>query len=184
MSSDKPVYYLAQKYSGCEAEAFEYALKISNQLISDGFLVFSPIAYSHLIHCYTNAYKVDWVAFDLRFITQFLKYDADCCQYLKCTEDIECIHELNKDAFKEMDWDYNPCDGCELYHERQFDSGLVLLFADSCFTDMTSLLKVRNFTLPYFWASKGAKQEYDWAKAHHVRCLLLEPFMVGTEVEI
>jgi len=78
--------------------------------------------------------------------------------------------------------------------EKQLkNQGLTMLFDDSCFKPFP---REFNNTPPYIdecididgilckWNSTGAKMEYDWAKKHYVRCLLLKPFLEGKEVEI
>jgi hypothetical protein len=72
----------------------------------------------------------------------------------------------------------NECLTCE--HHEKFDSGLTLLFASSCYEN---LVQVGKHNVVSF-ISAGAKRKHQWAKDHHVRCLLLEPFLEGNEVEI
>lgn len=62
---------------------------------------------------------------------------------------------------------------------------LTMLFAPTCFTDC-------NFKMPdcdescgphcdRFWASKGAQEEYKWAKRNNVRCLYYDSLIKGLE---
>jgi len=134
----------------------------------------------------------DYVAWDLALCDGWLKQDATFGIKGFCKETFprEC---------RQWDRDDPKCwEECMGRTERRFDSGLTLLFAPSCFSTWDKLWDNEDFMYcdrfaytdaseqDHWWISKGAKIEYDWAKAkaHHVRCLLLEPFLQGNEVEI
>jgi len=57
---------------------------------------------------------------------------------------------------------------------------IVFLFHKSCFSEM--LLPGGNEILE--WKSKGSKRKYKYAKFNQIKCLKLEPFLKGEEVEI
>jgi hypothetical protein len=124
------------------------------------------------------------------YILQFIKkvsvfspimYSHVLCQHII---DLDLIRPI-----KNIDWLKYDLDYCQ----RWLNSGLVMLFAPTCFVlpdtcqnDETELACHTDgcYHCRKYWASKGAHQEYDWGKANKVRCLLLDEFIAGKEVEI
>ena len=93
-----------------------------------------------------------------------------------------------------MSYDEIVCIKC---HEKmgkkiKYEPNLIFLFAPNCFgPSILSETEPEKYYAynggggnEYWWKSKGAKEEYTWAKAHQVKCLLLEEFVKGNEVEI
>ncbi len=162
------IYYLAQKYSGCEEIAFYVAVLTTKRLRQMGKVVFSPILHTHPYDAELQRHIS--MLKDCYFNTDFTLPDLE--EYQK-TEDY-------------VAWDLALCEGWlrnDYYDDADpymkinlFDSGLTMLFASSCFD--SEMVNVR------IWASEGARKEYQWAKAHNVKCLLLEPFLNGEEVEV
>jgi len=169
------IYYLAQKYSGNESQAFFEAIRDSAKLRQKNYIVFSPIMHNHQfdVEIYKGnrwtlmqpSGKEDYYEWDLALCAGMLKNDG-----MRCSRD-GCDESRNY-----------QCDQCE--YRRLFDSGLTMLFAPSCFIHQKYIAWTLNDEDFINWDSKGAKMEYGWAKQHHVRCLLLEPFLEGKEVEI
>lgn len=62
--------YLAIAYTGHEQESFEEVNKIAGKLMSDGYLVFSPISHTHSIasQCNLPSGADFWLDFDFTFI--------------------------------------------------------------------------------------------------------------------
>jgi hypothetical protein len=189
------IYYLAQAYSGQEDAAFFAAIKWTAQLRLLNCYVFSPIMHNHQFHreIYCNARMEyinpdeDYVAWDLALLEAMCLPLHDVCDHV---QDVQSDGIIN----------------CEIYQKR-----VVMLFAPTCFhyeydrSQATYKMKdgtdkiIKNTDLPedifnsnikdgpfydkmLIWDSKGAQREYEFAQDHHIKCLLLEPFLAGKEV--
>jgi hypothetical protein len=150
------IYYLAQKYSGSEEQAFRDACLWVSELRAKKAVVFSPILHTHPYDINTPLAheNEDYVAWDLAICEGFLK-PVTYSSYANVAKNLP-----------------------------DFNEGLTMLFAASCFNNQFDENGIMMDDEQWEWASKGAKTEYNWAKKHHVRCLLLEPFLEGKEVEI
>ncbi len=226
------IWYLAQKYTGIEDEAIEFAHEMKNELYKMGYTLYSPINDSH--------YHAKWLK--KRRNTHFI--ECPNCKLSEMFEDVECENtecpkcgsELNdwwgsKVRYPEPDWVaedikfmegflsddvcieggnnaqdcscHGPATETDCKDYQKYDSNLTILFADSCFdynkptNNLTPKKIEKGFSKEYncetttktydglyFFDSKGAKKEYLWAKKNHVRCLKLEEFLKGNEVEI
>lgn len=172
--TDDHVYYLAQAYSTNPIKSWQDAVAWTAQLREMGKTVLSPILHTHHYHLETK----DWVC---RCIS---KYIINNCKVGMC-ETVRCPHVDWKEDY--VAWDLAILDAMDKQR-------LVMLFAPTCFYakllchcddlgsyDILSCVPT-HCSLP--WESRGAEQEYVWAKTHGVKCVLLEPFLQYKEVEI
>jgi hypothetical protein len=93
-------------------------------------------------------------------------------------------------------WDNKDCKAfCADFDASEFDSGIVVAFCPSCFTNLDIHLQAQGKILtkndynelvdnPVKWLSKGAKAEYDFCKSHYIECLLVDPLLDGTRERI
>lgn len=196
------IYYLAQKYTGIEEQAKNDAQNWVGSLVNlicskmrwgiDG--IFSPVMHTHQfdVEYGRSCINLDYVGWDLALCAGFLCNNGNRSVCPDCGGQL--YHELRSDE--------HICLKCGLHSDQQetswnqYDSGLTMLFAPTCFEQISHMTscdwnmakggKPSCDGYSIKWASKGAKAEYDWAKdpTHNVRCLLLEPFLDGKEVEI
>lgn len=190
------ILYLAQAYSKYEQvprdaydmhEAYCFAINNYHKLIQMGFEVFSPIMYTHPFHLAMKHPNIDYVAHDLKMIEGLLKYD-----YTLSNEDFcGCDGHFQK---------YHggfPCGaenwkGCKV---NGYDSGVCCVFAEDCWINRSNF----NCTCAYSmkdhcegypkdgctweWNSNGAKAEYDFAHAHHIKCIRLAELLEKKKIE-
>lgn len=193
-----PILYLCQAYSKYEQvprdaydmhDAYAFAINTYRELIGMGFDVFSPIMYTHPFHLAMRQPNIDYVAHDLKMIEGLLKYD-----YTLSNEDFcGCDGHFQK---------YHggfPCGaenwkGCKV---NGYDSGVVCVFADDCIicipcTDLdhaSECFDGDHQKCKYSkWSvdptkSKGAKAEYDFAHAHHIKCIRLSELLEKKKIE-
>jgi hypothetical protein len=182
------ILYVAQAYSKYDQvprDAYDmhdaYALAINTYwtLTKMGFEVFSPIMYTHPFHLAMKHPPIDYVTHDLALLESWLKNDYDDCI-------LDPANNGNCEEIVTSDWEaYYQCCNCELRKERQYDSGVCCVFADDCWINRSNF----NCTCAYShkdhcegypkdgctweWNSNGAKAEYDFAHAHHIKCIRL-----------
>lgn len=175
------VYYLAQAYTNHEQLSFFEAIRDSGKLRKRGHTVFSHIMHNHQYSI--EIYQKDNGILDAPDKEDYLQWDLALCEgWLQhdSTHEMERIECTNIGKSQSECSKYKDCPECPV----NYDSGLVMLFAPSCFNNQYDENGALKDDEQWEWASKGAKREYDWAKAHHVKCLLLEPFLEGKEVLI
>ena len=153
------IYYLAQAYSNNPTQAYHDAVYWVNMLREKcKVAVFSPILHTHHYHLDSPeilAEFEDYVAWDLALLSAMCINLKDICELC-----------------------YDPAFFCNTCKKTKYQPNITLLFAPTCFSFLAfKMLETK-------WASKGAEREYEFAKEHHIRCLLLEPFLKGEEVEI
>lgn len=82
---NKPIYYLAQKYTGMANEAFQIACETVKKLREMKLTVFSPILHSHPYHRYLiKKYTItreNYIKWDLEFCEGFLNKDGHDFEY-------------------------------------------------------------------------------------------------------
>ena len=126
-----------------------------------GYTVFSPILHSDAISKFIEAtdefidLEWDWVKEDLALVKEWLNDHCSC----------ECKQK---------------------YDHAEFQPNITFLFAPTCFgpsddseRDPDTYYAYEDEDGAFWWVSKGAKQEYDYAKIHHIPCYLLDPFLKG-----
>jgi hypothetical protein len=201
------IIYLAQRYMGREAEAlaealdYKWKLEAAGYTPDKGFVVFSPIINSAFEDWCKSKDFVEQIAEGLNFGT----YPPIFKKFLACMYDIDAnttpFDYLAYDCALIQGWlkhdyilhsaDYCSCDGhFKLYHGgypcgaddwkgctvNGNDSAVLLAFCPSCFNISVAEPKL------LCWSSKGAKVEYEFAKAHHIECVLVDS-LFGQEKE-
>ena len=160
------IYYLAQGYSFHPDLAIMQAQDWTQQLLTKGFPVYSPIMHTHYYDCRFHD-GTDYLGWDLQLLEAM------------------CLPVINNEiygVFMNTQWDIV---------KYQYQPNVTLLFAPTCFS-LCNPDECLNASRPlviiegkrYHWMSGGAQREYEFAKEHHIRCLLLEPFLGGTEIDI
>ena len=165
------IYYLAQAYSNNPTQAYHDAVYWVNMLREKcKVAVFSPILHTHHYHLDSPeilAEFEDYVAWDLAIL------EAMCVEQPISNHFVDaCLHAT---------WCY------EDIKKEWYQPKIVMLFAPTCFHNllpMQEAVSKKPITLIGNWDSKGAQRAYAFAKDHHIRCLLLDPFLAGKEVEI
>ena len=151
-------HYLGQGYTNNpqgEEAAFQFALKVCYILEHElGVKVISPIRQSHPQWQYIKKNNHPHPPHEF-----WMSRDLALCKALLVKQS-----KYDKDSEKFV---------------RITDIGLTMLFAENCFYPCEYI----DGKYCFDWLSKGAEIEYDWAKDNYVRCLLLEPFLKGKEVE-
>lgn len=184
------ILYLAQAYSKYPQvdfeyclvhEAYQFAIKTYHELIKMGFEVFSPIMYTHPFHVAQGYPEIDYVAHDLKMMEKLMNNDGDENRW-------NCPHCGSSQLFSEDNarfW----CQNCnknawkaDITSSKVYDSGMVCVFANDCFHYATS---THTFIQddPIIWDSHGAKQEYDFAHAHHIKCIRLSELLEKKKIE-
>lgn len=148
------IYYLAQMYRANPEKAIEFAHIMALKMRKEGYLIFSPIEYSHHTHKWlvkqrrmvsnkNQRYPItDYVAEDLRLMNTWLNNDDQIT--------------LNGDIIR-------------------FDSGLVIVMDDNAY-------EVKNEKI--YWFSKGCKDEFNWSIAHNVRIVSLQNFVIDRLIDL
>ena len=191
------IYYLAQAYSSVDhQQAFDDACRWKTFIEQMGHVCFSPIAESHPYEVWRQVPQPiyipqpDYVARDLAICAAMLQRIKPKCPLCKMDWNVECLCS-GGDV-----WTCHSCKPTETWNEKDLiweQPNLTMLFAPTCFRDLSveAVPIELAITIPgsvqpqyCFWVSKGAKAEYDWAKAHHVKCLLLNEFLAGREVAL
>jgi hypothetical protein len=160
---------LAQAYSNDPISAISDAIKWTRNLRNKDYVVLSPILHTHHYHIanlkLNPDHTDDYVAWDLALLAAMCLplFTFDAGLHLET-----CVVTMDKTPL-----DYQPL--------------ITMLFAPTCFSFPTEFLLNHDdlFDLMTFdttWESKGAQREYQFAKTHHIKCLLLEPFLAGKEV--
>ena len=162
------IYYLAQAYSNNPTQAYHDAVYWVNMLREKcKVAVFSPILHTHHYHLDSPeilAEFEDYVAWDLALLSAMCINLKDICELC-----------------------YDPAFFCNTCKKTKYQPNITLLFAPTCFHNllpMQEAVSKKPITLIGNWDSKGAQRAYAFAKDHHIRCLLLDPFLAGKEVEI
>lgn len=173
------IVFLAQAYNKYEQvprDAYDlhdaYALAINTYwtLTKMGFEVFSPIMYTHPFHVAMKCPPLDYVAHDLHLLEGFMKKDV----------------YVDRDRIPismRVSW-------------QKYDSGVVCVFADDCWINRSNF----NCTCAYSmkdhcegypkdgctweWDSNGAKAEYDFAHAHHIKCIRLTDLLEKKQIDL
>jgi len=244
--SNKPkqIIYLAQKYSGREAEAlaeamdYKWKLEAKGFTPENGYAIFSPIINSALedwcknpnfIIAMHNIFEglspddtfdptlvkfmqfiqlmtkikpnldfFDYVQYDLILLEEWLHHDALCTksyQFIKqFSNKLSYWNQLERcDECAE-----EGCSGrsteCPEFDGNTYDSGVLMTFCPSCFQTYATQWDEEEYDSPfaytdkkerdYWWNSKGAKAEYDFAKANHVECVLADSLVRGQRERI
>jgi hypothetical protein len=151
------IYYLAQGYSFHPDLAIMQAQEWTQQLLTKGYTVFSPIMHTHYYDCRFHD-GTDYVAWDLALL-------AAMCKPLVYVAELD---EGDK---------YQP-NVCMLFAMTCFS----LCNPDECLNASRPLIIIEGKR--YHWMSEGAQREYEFAKEKHIRCLLLDPFLNNEEVEL
>jgi len=188
------IYYLAHPYSkfSDKEQPWEYAVAWVAQLRKMGLYVFSPILHTH---CYSNHAKgiedEKWLPWDLALIAVagFMKGDGGIIW--KCNAP-DCKSHVGK---------FHHCTlrGHSTHKHIKYDSGITVLLSKNAFKtpffkQITKELLVELYEpdpteqfieiLDELWTSQGCRQEYEFAKKHHIRVLELESLLQGTEREL
>ncbi len=118
------IYYLAQKYTGMEQEAYDIACFCYHQLVKQGYTVFSPILHSHSFHKdYAKPLKLrlNYVKLDLDIVENF---DTNCVMlfHLSC---FKLLNGLEVFASKgaEKEYNYAKRSGIHCYRLEPFLNG-------------------------------------------------------------
>lgn len=192
------IIYLCSKYTGREAECLAENMDWKWRLEEKGYLtVFSPVINSafedwckdptfrkllnielnmqggiesaemQAIHDFasklqyiSNPSKIDYVQYDLRLLQKWLNNDSKH----------QCFNYQNKGSCPCEFFNHDATD--KEFCQREFDSGVVLAFLPSCFNHNET-----DDREQWDWQSKGAKIEYDFAKKHHIECVLAESLL-------
>jgi hypothetical protein len=178
------ILYVAQAYSKYDQvprdmydmhDAYALAINTYWTLTKMGFEVFSPIMYTHPFHLAMKHPNIDYVAHDLALLESWLKHD------------IEPKNELIYD--QGGNWEI-------ITVQNEYDSGVVCVFAEDCWINRSNF----NCTCAYSmkdhcegypkdgctweWNSNGAKAEYDFAHAHHIKCIRLTDLLEKKQIDL
>jgi hypothetical protein len=212
--SEKPkqIIYLAQKYSGREAvslaEALDYKWKLEAQGFTpeNGYVVFSPIINSALEDWCKNPNFISALHNIFEGLSPDDTFDPTLVVFMNF------IHQMRKVKANIMPLDYVAYDLALLQSwlkqdnthtvrcskkKREYDSGLLMAFCPSCFQDISHKYSgmdrqlIADQNLGFYsnhkcfeWTSKGAKTEFDFAKANYVECVLAESLYNGKRERI
>lgn len=171
----------------CECSDYEVELK------GDGITIDQIYVQEGLTeYCLDYPLMPDYVQLDLNLLESMLVDPPDCGAEIQ--------------GYARGGGSHDGCIGCDFWNDRGVQGNceldkwkqpnLVILFAPTCFkeepmtpTDKGLMLdrgmavSINNHAVG--WGSKGAEQEFLWAKSHNVECRLLDPFLrEGKEVRI
>lgn len=174
------IYYISNPYRGNEEGSWVQAARATTELRKRGLIVFSPVMHTHNYD--ERGFSLeneDWLAWDLALMEGMLQGDGGKYRIGEYCP----IHQDNVLLNATQGW---WCDICKKIisesqikyeYELHYDSRLVVLLSRTAYT---------NFEMPagMSFDSHGCKTEYEWAKQHHVRVLVLEDFLEGREVDL
>ena len=195
-----PIIYVCQAYSKYDAEygdliiseydvhpAYQFAINTYFDLTRLGFEVFSPIMYTHPFHLAMKHPPIDYVAHDLKMIEGFMKDDGVMNRW-------DCMLCGSSKLFSEDGHQYY-CSNCNQYISKasirivdHYDSGVCCVFAEDCLTRGCHIEPMTQAEWDQKWfvdekKSKGAKAEYAFAHAHHIRCIRLSELLEKKKIE-
>lgn len=197
-----PILYIAHPWTFNPEKSFINAVAWVYELRLRGLIVFSPILHTHpywkhLKSIYVDSYlkNEDWLDWDLKIIGGFM--NGDGCKYNQRQCKQFHLYLGGGKCYGYPDTCCNCNKGKYINVEREkFDSGVIILLSNTAFEDesvtlqeMLEAFKEQCFdgTSPEwkdFWKSQGCRQEYEFAKSHHIRILELESFLEGKEVDL
>jgi len=158
------IYYLAHPYASNPDTSIKLAFEVCFDLeFRRELIVYSPIRETHFFHL--NLLKlgltpIDYLKRDLALIEGMMKGDG--FRQYKCEK-----------CGGIRDYQFECCG--KIKTTDYYDSGITVLLSKTAYSDAGE---------PRFWHSSGCRQEYEFAKTHHIRILELESFLQGTEREL
>lgn len=183
------IYYLAHPYSGNPNESIKNAFFWMRKLRDKGYYSFSPVAHTHYYHEYWKKGALptyeDYVDWDLQLLEALMKGDG---KIIYQTYYVCAICQLPMRNCKCVEWEPNPISTKKII---QYDSTVTVLLSRTAyhkerfeFYKLQDVSSQEYYTWNDCWGSDGCRQEYEFAKAHHIRVLELEAFLEGEEVAL
>lgn len=177
IDGNSPIFYLAHPYSNNPECNYQSVCFYMDQLLLKGLTVFSPIHHTHHYDLHAKAclteeayQKINYIEWDLKLITGFMKWDG---------------HQEFKHYMSDQIW-----------QSQKYDSGIILLLHKSAYEenmgDFETVIGEGGDPTIYpnpnrkciNWLSEGCRQEYNFAKKHHIRVLDLDAFINKKEIEL